>query len=149
MRVFILCAVACCCSALRVPKPHGRRGLLARVAAASLSGGLHPSLCGAYVEGQGTLGYVDDSGMKSYSQVQRAWEKSATMTQREMMLQARGANPTPSSNESEKSRKRRAMAGCHDETFREAAGYSKEAECNARVLGGDVDFMLDAMARGG
>ena len=38
-----------------------------------------------------SLGYADDIGVKSYSQVQRAWENSAGMSQREIMLAARGA----------------------------------------------------------
>ena len=27
-----------------------------------------------------SLGYIDDAGVRSYSQVQRAWEKSASMS---------------------------------------------------------------------
>ena len=90
-----------------------------------------------------SLGYMDDAGVKSYSQVQRAWEKSATMSQREIILAARGVSMGKSANESEKSKKRRAMGGCHDELFRRRAGYAKEVDCNARVLGGDVSFMLE------
>ena len=95
-----------------------------------------------------TFGYVDTAGQKSYSQVQKAWEQSADMSQRERMLAMRGAGkPTLSngSEESARSRKRRAMAGCHDGEFREQAGLKTEAECNARVMGGDVQFILDVM----
>ena len=96
------------------------------------------------------LGYVDDAGQVSYSQVQRAWEKAATMTDREKLLAARGVALSPpqgggAGGESERSRKRRAMAGCHDNLFRRKAGYESEAECNGRVLSGDLRFMLDAM----
>ena len=97
------------------------------------------------------LGYIDDAGVKSYSQVQRAWEKSATLTEREKYLQARGVlldRPEGAAPESARSQKRRAMAGCHDTQFRQAAGLSTEADCNARVLGGDVQFMLDVMDGG-
>ena len=93
------------------------------------------------------LGYVDNAGAKSYSSVQRAWEKSSTMTNREIMLAARGAGNAAAKqgNESDKSKKRRAMAGCKDDIFRAAASYKDEASCNARVMGGDWQFMLDVM----
>ena len=94
------------------------------------------------------LGYVDNAGMTSYSSVQRAWEKSATMSQREIALVARGVDPEADLNAlSDKGRKRAAMAGCKDELFRKAAGYDSEASCNGRVMGGDVQFMIDAMMR--
>ena len=92
------------------------------------------------------LGYVDDAGAKSYSQVQRAWEKSAEMSEREKFLALRGASkPTDLASESPKSQKRRAMAGCKDSVFQSKAGYKDEASCNARVMSGDVDFMLQIM----
>ena len=86
-----------------------------------------------------SLGYVDDAGgerlrlyvynytfacshttplsvcfrccaVKSYSQVQRAWEKSAGMSDREIRMTARGAGKVDDpSTESDRSRKRRAM----------------------------------------
>lgn len=88
----------------------------------------------------------DSSRYKSYSTVQNAWDKSQTMSQREIMLAARGAlKPSEAGEESPRSRKRRAMAGCHDEEFRNQAGFSAEKDCNARVLGGDVQFIIDVM----
>ena len=47
---------------------------------------------------------------------------------------------------SEKGKKRYAMAGCKDDAFRAKAGYTSEARCNERVMSGDVQFMLEAMA---
>ena len=93
------------------------------------------------------LGYTDNAGMKSYSSVQRAWEKSAGMSQREILLAARGAssNANREGEESSRSKKRRAMAGCKDDVFRRQAGYETEAACNSRVLGGDPEFMLEVM----
>ena len=92
------------------------------------------------------LGYVDNAGMKSYSSVQRAWENSADMSSREIFMAARGAGKRDSSSpESERSRKRRAMAGCHDDVYRKQAGFESEASCNSRVLGGEVQFMLDVI----
>jgi len=95
-----------------------------------------------------SLGYADDIGVKSYSQVQRAWENSAGMSQREIMLAARGAGNVKAKGgvESDRSKKRRAMAGCKDELFRRKAGYDKdEAGCNQRVLGGEISFMIEVM----
>ena len=97
---------------------------------------------------EASLGYTDDMGVKSYSQVQRAWENSAGMSQREIMLAARGAGNVKAKGgvESDRSKKRRAMAGCKDEIFRKRAGYYKdEAGCNQRALGGDLSFMLEVM----
>lgn len=93
------------------------------------------------------LGYVDDAGASSYSQVQRAWEKSSTMSDVDKFLAGRGASKPPDlSIESPKKQKRRAMAGCSWAAFREEAGYGRdEAACNARVMDGDVSFMLDIM----
>ena len=62
------------------------------------------------------------------------------------VLALRGASkPADPASESPKSKKRRAMAGCKDDIFRASSGYKDEASCNARVLGGDVAFMLDIM----
>ena len=94
-----------------------------------------------------SFGYKDDLGVKSYSAVQRAWESSKGKTTTEIMMAARGAGPRDpeAPPESERSRKRRAMAGCHVEAYRKRTSYESEAACNSRVLGGDVDFMLDVL----
>ena len=127
-------------------EPSIARGLGRRAVFCAVASGLclHPK--GAVLADTG-LGYVDAAGMRSYSSVQRAWEKSATMSNREIMLAARGAGKAnvQDGGETEKSKKRRAMAGCKDATFRAAAGYQDEASCNARVLGGDAAFMLEVM----
>ena len=93
------------------------------------------------------LGYKDDMGVKSYSAVQRAWESSNGKTTTEIMMAARGAGKRDpdAPPESERSRKRRAMAGCHEEGYRKLAASDSEAACNSRVLGGDVQFMLDVL----
>ena len=97
-----------------------------------------------------SFGYKDDLGVKSYSAVQRAWESSNGKTTTEIMMAARGAQPkldeNERANESERSRKRRAMAGCKEEAYRQLAGQVEtEAACNSRVLSGDVQFMLDVL----
>ena len=94
------------------------------------------------------LGYKDNLGVKSYSSVQRAWESSEGKTTTEIMMAARGAikRDPDAPPESERSRKRRAMAGCHEEAYRKLAGaIESEAACNSRVLGGEVQFMLTVL----
>ena len=122
-----------------------RRCLCAALAAAACS----PRLAAhAATELDGSrFGYIDNAGMKSYSSVQKAWESSKGKSQSEIMMAARGAGKRDATAEpeSDKSRKRRAMAGCHDDAYRQSAGLSSEAECNSRVLGGDVQFMIDVI----
>lgn len=95
------------------------------------------------------LGYKDDLGVKSYSAVQRAWESSNGKTTTEIMMAARGAvkRDPDAPPESERSRKRRAMAACKEEAYRKRTSYASDSEaaCNSRVLGGDAQFMLDVL----
>ena len=95
-----------------------------------------------------SLGYTDAAGAKSYSGVQRAWENQAGMTDVEVRMSLRGAAPPPAAGEAEPEprRKRRAMAACKEPEYRKVAGVDSEASCNARVMAGDVQFILDALA---
>lgn len=43
--------------------------------------------------------------------------------------------------------KRRALTGCKFQSARREAGVTSEKECNIRVFGGDVNFMLEALRR--
>lgn len=82
---------------------------------------------------------------------QTAWkgrlEKAKSMTPDEVFMAARGAGNTDlrEGPESDASKKRRAMAGCRDSGLRTKAGVEDTKECTARVLQGDLDFMLKAM----
>ena len=99
----------------------------------------------AYMEKKGTLGYVDDSGQLSYSQVQRAFEKSAYMTGTEKSLAAKGVALGSREGESPQGQKRRAMAACAMDEFRKSAGYASTLECNKDVLAGSMKRILDVM----
>ena len=112
-----------------------RRTLLAAATAPSLS-----LPCAALA----SLGYTDAAGAKSYSAVQRAWENQAGMTDVEVRMSLRGAAPPPAAGEAEPEprRKRRAMAACKEPEYRMAAGVDSEASCNARVMAGDVQFIV-------
>jgi len=70
------------------------------------------------------------------------------MSTEDVFLAAQGAGNLDSKNmgeESEASKKRRALAGCRNEGFRKKGGESSEKECTKRVIGGDYQFMVDAM----
>jgi hypothetical protein len=113
--------------------------------------------CGAaVVVPPGNAAYVlnDDSG--EYEQVedqdwQTTWkerlDKASTMSPDQVFLAAKGAGNVDLKQgpETDVSKKRRAMAGCRDKTLRQKAGLSEEKACNARVLQGDIDFMIQAM----
>jgi len=137
---------------------HSRRSFAVGAAVLCLTSAVRPAA--AYESGtverdmsksasrETRFGYKDDMGVKSYSAVQRAWESSNGKTTTEIMMAARGAvkRETDSPPESERSKKRRAMAGCKEEAYRKlAAASDSEASCNSRVLGGDVQFMLDVL----
>ena len=65
----------------------------------------------------------------------------------DVFLAAQGAGNTElrQGEESEASKKRRALAGCRNDGFRSKSGGGGVKECTARVLGGDYQFMVDAM----
>jgi len=69
------------------------------------------------------------------------------MSTEDVFLAAQGAGNLDSKegDESEASKKRRAFAGCRNDRFREKGGEKNEKECASRVMGGDYQFMIDAM----
>eukprot|EP00978_Attheya_sp_CCMP212_P016272 scaffold42485_cov50-Attheya_sp.AAC.3 len=82
---------------------------------------------------------------------QTAWKdrlsKAQSMSQEEVFMAARGAGNVnlKEGPESDASKKRRAMAGCREESFRKKSNVPNVKECNSRVLQGDTSFMLDVM----
>jgi len=82
---------------------------------------------------------------------QTAWkerlDKAQTMSADEVFMAARGAGnlDLKEGPESDASKKRRAMAGCRDTVARQKSGVTDTKECTARVLNGDVDFMLKVL----
>jgi len=80
---------------------------------------------------------------------QTAWksrlDKASAMTTDEIFLAAKGAgNRSNGEPESPAAQKRRALAGCRDKQYLQKSG-TQAKECTARVLNGEVDFMLKAM----
>ena len=71
-------------------------------------------------------------------------DKANSMSTDEIFNAARGAgNLELKENESDASRKRRAMSACRDNDLRAKSGVKDAKECNKRVMDGDVDFILD------
>jgi hypothetical protein len=83
---------------------------------------------------------------------QTAWkarlDKAQSMSSEEIFMAAQGAGNTQlrEGEESEASKKRRAMAGCRNDAIRKKAGGTKDViACNSRVMSGDFGFVLEAM----
>jgi hypothetical protein len=74
-------------------------------------------------------------------------EKAKTMTSDEVFLAAQGAGNVnlKEGEESEASKKRRALAVCRNGAMREKSGMKDEKQCTSRVLGGDYQFMVDSL----
>jgi len=84
-------------------------------------------------------------------------DKASTMSQDEIFNAARGAgnldlkakSEDGTYEESDASKKRRAMSACRDNEVREKVivrGHSLDLkECNQRVLAGEVDFIMDKL----
>jgi len=82
---------------------------------------------------------------------QEAWkaraEKASQMSGDDILMAARGAGNVDKREgpESDKSKARRALAGCRTDKLREKAGAGTVGECTARVFGGEYDFMLGVL----
>jgi hypothetical protein len=71
-------------------------------------------------------------------------DKAGNMSSDEIFAAARGAGNTDlrEGEESDASKKRRAMSACRDSGLRAKAGVTDTKACNNRVMGGDIDFIL-------
>ena len=78
---------------------------------------------------------------------QTAWksrlDKASGMSKDEIFAAARGAGNTElkEGEESDASKKRRAMSACRDSGLRAKAGVDQKS-CTQRVMGGELDFIL-------
>jgi len=98
---------------------------------------------------------LDESG--EYVQLEEvdwktAWkariDKASTMSKDEIFQAGRGAGnmDLKEGPESDASKKRRAFSGCRDPASLKKTGLA-EKECNQRILNGETEFMLEAMAK--
>mmetsp|Transcript_5485 Transcript_5485/g.11947 ORF Transcript_5485/g.11947 Transcript_5485/m.11947 type:complete len:168 (-) Transcript_5485:164-667(-) len=100
--------------------------------------------------------YVLNEDTGEYDEVQdedwqTAWgkrlDKAKSMSTEDVFLAAQGAGnlELKEGEESEASKKRRALAGCRNDGMRKKGGARDAKECTSRVLGGDYQFMVDVM----
>jgi len=132
---------------LAQPSPGStRRSLLLSCSAAAPFLLSKPAANAVYVMDEETGDYVPLGEEADWQTTwKQRWDKAQTMTPDEVFAAARGAGNVVKENESESSKKRRAMSGCREAGLRQKANVPDAKECSARVLGGDVSFMLDVM----
>ena len=110
--------------------------------------GLQPIVANArYILNEETGEYdevTDDDWKNTWS---KRLDKAKTMSNEDIFLAAQGAGNQDlrEGEESEASKKRRAFAGCRNDALRAKGGMKNEKECAKRILGGDYQFMIDAM----
>ena len=139
---------------LSAPSPvEQRRSFLKRcTSAATVAGGSVLGLPIAPADAR----YVLNEETGDYDEVedddwQTAWgkrlDKAKSMSSDEVFMAAQGAGNRNlmEGEESDASKKRRALAGCRNDAIRQKAGVGDAKACTARVLGGDFQFMIDAM----
>mmetsp|Transcript_22716 Transcript_22716/g.65481 ORF Transcript_22716/g.65481 Transcript_22716/m.65481 type:complete len:157 (+) Transcript_22716:71-541(+) len=134
------------------PVVEQRRSFLARCTAAVTTSGaavlaLPPIAHARYVLNDETGDYdeVEDEDW------QTAWgkrlDKAKSMSSDEVFMAAQGAGNRNlmDGEESEASKKRRALAGCRNDAIRQKSGAGDAKACTSRVLGGEFQFIIDAM----
>lgn len=129
--------------------PSSRRSLLAGVAGCAIGVSFDPNQAVAKLVLNEDTGEYDEVKEEDW---QTAWkarlDKAQSMSSEEIFMAAQGAGNTQlrEGEESEASKKRRAMAGCRNDAIRKKAGGTKDViACNSRVMSGDFGFVLEAM----
>lgn len=139
------------CASHNINIPASRRAFISTSAAAATA---FASLVGAPAASNARYILNEETG--EYDEVtdedwQTTWnkriEKAKSMSTDEVFLAAQGAGNVnlKDGQESDASKKRRALAGCRNAGMREKSGVKDEKECTARVLGGDYQFMIDSL----
>ena len=128
-----------------------RTAAASMVMAGTVAGGIAvtpPPAWARYILDEETGDYVEIQDVPWQTEWKQRLDKASTMTQSEIFEAARGAGNTnlKTGPESDASRKRRALSACRDKTVRDKTGLvSNEKECTARVLAGEIDFILDVL----
>ncbi len=91
--------------------------------------------------------YVEIAEVDWQTEWKARMDKASSVSNDEILQAARGAGNIElrEGQESEASKKRRAMSACRDAGVRAKAQAGAEKECTTRVFGGEVDFMLNAL----
>mmetsp|Transcript_35985 Transcript_35985/g.52753 ORF Transcript_35985/g.52753 Transcript_35985/m.52753 type:complete len:166 (+) Transcript_35985:199-696(+) len=101
-----------------------------------------------YILNEETGDYEEVSDADWQTTWKQRLDKAQSMSTDEVFMAARGAANTQNRElpESDAFKKRRALSGCRDKATRSKVdGGLSEKDCNTRVLGGDVDFILNGM----
>lgn len=147
-------ALYCTCSSSRYGriKEHisssSRRAFLSESALAFTSVlGLPAASNARYILNEETGEYDEVTDEDWQTTWNKRVEKARNMSTDEVFLAAQGAGNVnlKDGQESEASKKRRALAGCRNGGMREKSGMNDEKQCTARVLGGDFQFMIDSL----
>jgi hypothetical protein len=108
--------------------------------------GKEPSMARYILNDDGDYEEIEDEAW------QAVWkerlDKASNMSKDEIFSAARGAGNInlKDGEESEASRKRRAMSNCRNGEIRKSVGLKDEKQCTARVMSGDYDFILSQSA---
>jgi hypothetical protein len=124
-----------------------RRQVLAAILSASILSVSSPANANRYILDEETGDYVGIEEADWQTTWKERMDKAQSMSTEEIVKAARGAGNLERKEgpESDVSKKRRAMAGCRDLDLRKQAGAADEKECTARVLRGDIHFMLNVL----
>jgi hypothetical protein len=131
-----------------VDEPCRRQVLAAILSAASICSVSSPANAASrYILDEETGDYVTVEEADWQTTWKQRVDKAQSMSTEEIFKAARGAGNLERKEgpESDASKKRRAMSGCRDLDLRKQAGVVNEKECNARVLGEDIDFMINVL----
>jgi hypothetical protein len=123
-----------------------RRALLVGTAVALMT--VAPqTACARYMLDEETGEYIKVEDVDWQTEWKGRLDKASTMTKDEIFQAGRGAGNTDLKigPESDASKKRRAMSACRDANVRAKAGIANEKECTARVFGGEIDLLLEAL----
>jgi hypothetical protein len=131
----------------RAVNEPSRRQVLAAILSAPILSVSSPANANRYIMDEETGDYVEVEEADWQTTWKQRVDKAQSMSTDEIIKAARGAGNLERKEgpESDASKKRRAMAGCRDLDLRKQAGLANEKECSARVLGGDIDFMLNVL----
>lgn len=126
-----------------------RRAFLSSSVAAGIasSSGFPSASYARYVLNEETGDYDEVTDEDWQTTWNKRIEKAKSMSSDEIFLAAQGAGNVnlKDGEESEASKKRRALAGCRNGGMREKSGMKDEKQCTARVLSGDYKFMIEVL----
>ena len=126
---------------------NSRRAFLSTAATTALFTTIPQSANARYVLNEDTGEYDEVQDEDWQTTWGKRLDKAKSMSTEDVFLAAQGAGNTDlrEGEESEASKKRRALAGCRNDGMRKKSGMKDAKECTARVLGGDYQFMIDAL----